>query len=170
MALSHSIENYLSVAHVRYQVVPHRFTETAFDAACSAHVSASSVVKAVVLRDRHTQDFAMALMPAANRLKLSWLPPRYAHMQLAGEDEFVRMFPDCALGAVPGFGQAFHMDMVWDEELLERDTLYFEGGDHEALIRIDQYDFRDLFGRYDHAVISLPAPHHHLHRAALGVH
>jgi len=166
MAVSHCIENYLSVAHVRYRVVPHRFTETAYDAARSAQVPAPNMVKAVMLRDRHTERFAMALIPASNRLKLTWLPARYAHMQLAREQEFQRILPDCALGAIPGFGQAFHVDMIWDEELLERDALYFEGGDHEALIRIDQFDFRDLFGRYPHGVISLPKDTPRLHQAA----
>ncbi|MAT92069.1 MAG: deacylase [Halioglobus sp.] len=156
MSVSHAIENYLSVAHVYYQVLQHNFTASSFDSACSAHVPASAVVKAVMLRDRHTGEFAMALIPASNRLKLSWLPSRFADMQLAQEDEFNAMFPDCAQGAVPGFGQAFQVDMVWDEELLEPDKLFFEGGDHQALVAIDQFDFRDLFGRYSHGVISLP--------------
>ena len=81
MSVSHAIENYLSVAHVYYQVLQHNFTASSFDSACSAHVPASAVVKAVMLRDRHTGEFAMALIPASNRLKLSWLPSRFADMQ-----------------------------------------------------------------------------------------
>lgn len=155
MAVSNAIENYLAVTHVYYQLLRHNQTASSFDSACAAHVPAHSVVKAVMLRDRGSGRFVMALIPASNRLKLSWLPQPYAQMQLAREEEFTPIFADCVLGAVPGFGQAFHVDMVWDEELLERDRLFFEGGDHEVLVAIGQHDFRDLFGHYEHGVISM---------------
>lgn len=170
MAVSHCIEDYLSVVHVNYQVVHHPFSESAAAAARSARVPEDAVVKAVMLRDEPGHRFAMALIPASNRLNLDWLPRGFDGLGLAREDDFKSMFPGCALGAIPGFGQAFELEMVWDEEFLERPLLYFEGGDHEALIRIGQYDFRDLFCRYPHAVISLPGGQSGDRVAAGGVH
>lgn len=156
MAVSRSIENFLSVACVDYQKVTHGFTETAYDSACSADVDASQVVKAVMLKDPHGEHYTMALLPASNILELGWLPGVQGGMHLASEEEFDRMFPDCARGAVPGFGQAFHVDMVWEDELLEQDDLYFEGGDHRTFVQIAQKDFRELFSAYPHQVISMP--------------
>jgi len=158
--VSQRIEHYLSMEHVYYQIVPHPFAASSYECACAARLPPRDVVKSVMLRDRRGQRYAMALMPASNRLLLSWLPPPYAEMVLAREEEFARMFGGCRSGAVPGFGQAFEMEIVWDEVLLESDRLYFEGGDHEALVSIGQFDFRDLFGRYPHGVISVPETHH----------
>jgi Ala-tRNA(Pro) deacylase len=156
MSVSHCLENYLSVAHVDYALVPHSPTVSAFDSACSARLAASEVVKAVVLKDRAADGYTMALIPACNKLEMSRLPHVHGEMCLATEDEFESLFPDCELGAVPGFGQAFHVDMIWDEELLAAQNLYFEAGDHQALIQIQQDEFRQLFGQYPHALISVP--------------
>ncbi len=157
MAVSHCLESYLAVARVQYQVVPHPFTETSYAAACAAHVPAASMVKAVMLRDRPVEQFSMALIPASNRLNLAWLPESMrGEMSLAREADFGGLFPDCVWGAIPGFGQAYRMDMIWDDSLLEHKDLYFEAGDHEALVKIDQEDFRDLFCQYPHSSISMP--------------
>lgn len=167
MPVSHHIENYLCTVHVHYQVVRHPCTASACDA---APVPADALVKAVMLRDAPGHRFAMALVPASNRLELGWLPGRFAGMGFAREEDIRALFPGCVLEAIPGFGEAFELEMVWDEELLERSHLYFEGGDREALIRIGQDDFRDLFGRYAHGVISLPATTGSAGKAAAGVH
>jgi Ala-tRNA(Pro) deacylase len=74
------------------------------------------------------------------------LKPEVAHQPvLARESELPDVFPDCSLGAVPGFGQAYNLDLVWDDELGEQPCLYFEAGNHEELIQIEQYDFHQLF-------------------------
>ena len=127
MAVSHAIENYLSVAHVYYQVLRHNSTASSFDSACAAHVPAERVVKAVVLRDVERGDFSMALIPASHRLQLAWLPNEYSHMQLAREDQFHPIFSDCMLGAVPGFGQVFKVDMIWKSSYWKRTSCTLKG-------------------------------------------
>ena len=157
MSVAHALENFLGEARVNYNIVRHSHTESAYDSACSAHVPTASVVKAVLLRNRQDGRYLMALIPASNKLRLPWVRRELgSDLVLAREAELADMFPDCMLGAIPGFGQAYDVDLIWDIALLEQAELFFEAGDHEGLIRINQSQFRSLFDRHSHAAISLP--------------
>ncbi len=157
MSISHCLQNYLGEAQVSYNTTLHGHTESAYDSACAAHVPTANVVKALLLRDRRGGRYVLALMPASNKLKLPWASRELAaDLVLATEAELSDVFPDCEAGAIPGFGQAYDMDLLWDDELSDQAQLYFEGGDHEALVEIKQDEFQALFGAYPHAAISLP--------------
>ncbi len=156
MSIAHCLENYLGEAQVSYNLIAHGHTESAYDSARSAHIPTASVVKAVLLRNRGDGRYVLALLPAGNRLKLPWASRELeADLILAKEAELADVFPDCATGAIPGFGQAYDMDLIWDDELSAQAELFFEAGDHEELIKIDQAEFQSLFGPYPHAGISL---------------
>jgi Ala-tRNA(Pro) deacylase len=157
MGVANRLTNYLSVSQTPYRVVHHKLTQSASDSAHAAHLSTSSVVKSVLLRDRENGRYLVALTPACNRLELGWVHTREApHPVLAREAELGEVFPDCAFGAVPGFGQAYHLDMVWDENLADQASLYFESGNHEDLIEIEGHHFHQLFDSFPHAHISVP--------------
>ena len=157
MSAARRLANYLSVSQTNYRLIPHRITHSAADSAHAAHLPAAQVVKSVLLRDCAGGRYTVALTPACNRLNMHWLKPEVAHQPvLARESELPDVFPDCSLGAVPGFGQAYNLDLVWDDELGEQPCLYFEAGNHEELIQIEQHDFHQLFDGYPHAMISLP--------------
>jgi len=156
MSVSSRVENYLSTARVNYNLISHKHTESALNSAQSAHVPEKKVVKCVVLHNRLNDNYSMALLPACNKLNMDWLSSYEEDLELASESDIAPQFPDCDFGAVPGIGQAFYMDMFWDEALMEADSLYFEGGDHETLLEIDHDDFVRLFERFPHAAISLP--------------
>ena len=156
MSIAHSLENYLSYTQIDHQRIPHEFNETAYDSALSAHVPIASVVKAVVLRDRFSDRFVMALIPASNKLKFPWVNRALrSDVVLAGEAEIASLFPDCVLGAVPGFGQVYDMELLWDDTLANQSPLFFEAGSHEDLIMIDQLEFSRLFEKHPHGVFSL---------------
>jgi Ala-tRNA(Pro) deacylase len=157
MTATRRLTNYLSISQTDYRLVPHKMTQSAADSAHAAHIPANRVVKSVLLRDRKDGHYTLALTPACNRLNLSWLTEEASlDPVLAREAELPDVFPDCALGAVPGFGQAYNVDVIWDDELGQQPCVYFEAGNHEELIEIDQDDFQQLFHLYPHAVISLP--------------
>ncbi len=174
MSVSPCLEKYLHNEHVSYDVISHAFTDNAYDTACSARVPISNVVKAVVLKDRkptmqnRTQQssFVVAAIPASNRLKMSWVNQELERdLVLADEIELAACFADCALGAIPGVGQAFDMDMIWDDQLGQQPNLYFEAGDHEQLIHMDKKQFEQLFHTYPHGVISLPSESYSVYHA-----
>ncbi len=156
MSIAHSLEDYLYYTQVNYYQITHEFTENAYDSALSAHVPIASVVKAVVLRNRCSDRFVMVLIPASNKLKLHWVNRALRRdLVLASEAEIASLFPDCLLGAVPGFGQAYDMELLWDDALANQAELFFEAGNHEDLIMIDQLEFSRLFEKHPHGVFSL---------------
>ncbi len=156
MSVAHCLEDYLYDAHVEYTVVSHAPTQTAFDSAHSAHIPTSKMVKAILLRERHSERYCMALIPASNKLKIAWVNGALKKdLVLAQEEEISSQFTDCEFGAIPGFGQAYDMEMIWDDELEQQSQLYFEAGSHKELIQIDNYEFGLLFEQYPHGVISM---------------
>lgn len=157
MSVANRLKNFLTISQTQYRLVPHLHSQTAAASAEAAHIPSARVVKSVLLRDRANGRYLIALTPACNRLDLSGVRDGVAtEAVLADEAELDDVFPDCELGAVPGFGQAYQVDMVWDDELSEQESLFFEAGDHEALIEIEHDDFLRLFHGFPHASISKP--------------
>lgn len=157
MSLSQTVNNYLCQAHVEYDLVSHDYANTAMEAARRARLPAGAVVKAVVLKDRMDGRAVMAVLPANRRLRINAMNQALNRdLMFADETELARWFPDCELGAIPPFAQAFDMEMVWDDALAGQEELYLEAGDHQALVHLHGDQFRTLFGHRPHASISIP--------------
>ena len=113
MSVADRLANYLTITQTEYELRPHAPSETAAQSAHAAHVSETSVVKGVMLRDRKSGRYLMALTPASNRLRLGWVVPEGdSELVMACEDELVDLFPDCDMGAVPGFGQFAGVQLI----------------------------------------------------------
>ncbi len=153
MSLSPSVAQYLENSHAEYSISEHAQSFTALHTAHAAHVAPFQLAKAVVVTNGH--DYKMCVIPAAHRLILNWLNSDYkGNYHLASEAELDELFPDCANGAVPALGQAYNMDVVWDNSLRYTPDIYFEAGDHRHLIHINHNNFIQLMGLSDHATIS----------------
>jgi len=158
MSLAARVENYLCQAHINYDVIHHRFTDSAYDSACAAHLTVSNVVKAVLLKQNQTGQYLIAAIPASNKLNIDWVNAELqGNFSLAEEHEIAAQFPDCVLGAIPGLAQAHKIDLIWDDQLERQRELYFEAGNHQELIHISPVEFKWLFKNHAHSVISLPA-------------
>lgn len=135
--------SFLRWAQVDYDVVHHAPSETSMETAEKAHVPSGHLAKAVVLEDGH--DLLLAVIPASHQVDIPELSDLLnLPVQLAGEDEFARLFADCRIGAVPPLGHAYGMRTVVDEELMECSDVYFEAGDHESLIHVGRAAFQQL--------------------------
>ena len=157
MSVSPRIAHYLARAHITYSTVRHGFTGNAYDSASAAHLPVSNVIKAVMLREVGNNRYTLANIPASNRLNIHWVNDALNRdLMLAEEVELAAQFPDCVLGAVPALGQAHDIDVIWDDQLAQQPTLYFEAGDHRELVHISKAQFHQLFQHYPHDVISLP--------------
>jgi Ala-tRNA(Pro) deacylase len=166
MPISPTVQTYLENAHINYDLVRHGFSQSTYDAACSAHVPIANVIKSVVLHDKKHDNYVIAMIPASNKLKLNWVNQTLGRdLSLAHEYELQDLMPDCMLGAIPATGQAYGFDVVWDSELKEQRELYFEGGDHEQLIHITPSEFQRLFGDEPEAIISIAAENYSMYHA-----
>lgn len=143
MSLSRVLESFLSERDATYTVEMHSASTTSVDTARRAHIDEESLVKSVVLED--DRGFVLAVLPASCRLELDRIRRKLGRsLQLSSEHEVVRLFPDCALGAVPPVGAAYGLPTVVDSSLEDRDEVFFEGGDHESLVRMAGGEFFGL--------------------------
>lgn len=157
MSIPDTVVEYLDRSEVNYQIHRHSHTATSLESAYSAHVPAEQIAKGVLLWDEI--GYVLAVIPASNSLDidtLNYLIDR--RLELATEEELSDVFVDCAIGAVPAVGWAYHVPTVVDEELLEQPTLYFESGDHEELIMVDEADFETLMEGSEYGRLSNVEP------------
>jgi len=91
---------------------------------------------------------AMAVLPASLRIDLAMLKKAIGgkKVKIAGEQEFQSLFPDCAVGAMPPFGNLYDMEVFADSSLKEEDDIAFNAGSHTELIQLAYRDFEKLVG------------------------
>ncbi len=143
MSLAHTLESYLSDRHVPYTIQHHPASTSSLGTAHSAHIDEDSLAKSVLLED--DRGFLLAVLPASRRLELGRLRNELGRsLHLSPEREMGRIFSDCAVGAVPPIGAAYGIPTVLDASLEDSDEVFFEGGDHETLVRVDGGIFLDL--------------------------
>ena len=143
MAIAITLQEYLEELGISYDLVTHAPTDTSMETAQAAHVPGDNVVKSVLLKD--DQDYVMAVVPSTYHVQLSDLASKFhRHLELVPEAELASIFTDCEIGAIPPIGDAYAIDMIVDNKLLNRDDLYIEAGDHENLVHIKNVDFKHL--------------------------
>lgn len=153
MAIAKSLMNYLKERGVEYDLVPHGHSATSLETAHKADVPAHQVAKAVVLRD--DAGYVLSVLPATHSLELNWVNTELRReLELACEDEFRKLFGDCETGAIPALGEAYGIQVIWDDDLKYTADIYIEAGDHEHLIRLNRKDFRKLMELLPHSIIS----------------
>jgi Ala-tRNA(Pro) deacylase len=154
MPMSARVRWYLDHKGVDYGVIPHLRTESSRQTAAAAHVAQDRLAKCVLLADE--RGYMLAVLPASRRIATDALNAELGRrLGLATEPELEEIFKDCALGAVPPCGAAYGIPTVVDEGLLHLEEVYFEGGDHEHLVRMTGVDFATLFSGMPHGVYSV---------------
>lgn len=143
MSLARTLESFLSDRHIPYTTQCHPASTSSLATAHSAHVDEECLAKSVLLGD--DRGFVLAVLPASRRLALDRVRQELGRcLHLMPEEELSMLFPDCAVGAVPPVGAAYGLPTVLDASLEERSEIYFEGGDHETLVRVAGDAFLDL--------------------------
>jgi Ala-tRNA(Pro) deacylase len=138
------IQEYLESQGVPYEVIDHLTTYTAQEVAASAHLPGKNVAKTVIVK--LDGRFAMAVLPAPYSVDLEQLRDLTGsiHVELAGEEEFTRLFPGCEVGALPPFGNLFGLEVYVASDLAQDEWIAFSAGSHTQLIRMRYADFERL--------------------------
>ncbi len=128
---------------VFYEIVRHPEAVTAQRAAEVEHVKARHHAKVVMVRSngRHL----MTVVPADHRVdlqKVEKLTGRPASLET--EQDFKGLFPDCAVGAMPPFGNLFGLQTYVDESLAQQDYIIFEAGTHTDAIKLNYRDYERI--------------------------
>jgi len=138
------LAKFLDDQRVRYVRISHSPAYTAQEIAASAHVPGRELAKTVIVKTDGRMN--MIVLPASCQIDLEQLKRALgAHeVELASEDEFRGLFPECELGAMPPFGNLFGMSVIVSEELTEDDEIAFNAGSHTELVRMAYDDFARL--------------------------
>lgn len=140
MGMATTLETYMLLAGVDYEMVHHAPSATISEAAHKAHVRSQCVAKAVVLKDK--KGFVLAVVPSEKRISLEKIEEVIdRHLELSTEIEFTSVFEDCKMGAIPPIGNAYGLNVLMDESLEQNIDIYFEAGDHENLVHVTDWDF-----------------------------
>lgn len=143
MSIVTKVSAYLDEKHIHYQLRRHAPSHNSLSSAVSSHISATQLVKGVVLEDREGQKL-MAILPASHKVSLITLNEMLnRQFHLVNEAAIYQLFADCDHGAVP-IVEPCNMDRVYDQSLLQQPCLYLEAGDHESLIELTINEFSRL--------------------------
>ena len=138
------LKKVLNQNKIKYVCLSHSPAYTAQEIAESAHISGKEIAKTVIIKLDGT--FAMVVLPASLMIDFSLLHEAFTatEIELANEDEFKGLFPDCEVGAMPPFGNLFGMHVYVAPELADDEFITFNAGSHTELIQMRYVDFEDL--------------------------
>jgi Ala-tRNA(Pro) deacylase len=138
------LKKFLDDNKVKYVSIKHSLAYTAQEIAASAHIHGRELAKTVVVKLDGKP--AMAVLPANRRIDTDRLrrAALARSVELATERELEDLFPGCALGAMPPFGNLYGMKVYADAILAEDEEIAFNAGSHTELIRMAYKSFEVL--------------------------
>jgi Ala-tRNA(Pro) deacylase len=143
MAIPQKLIEFLDKNKVRYQILHHPEAFTAQELAAIEHVKGKNHAKVVMLKA--DDGMLMAVLPADHRVDLEKLNKTTGKRAvLATEADFKPLFPDCAVGSMPPFGNLYNVATYVDKSLTEDDYIVFEAGTHTDAIRMSYVDYERL--------------------------
>lgn len=136
--------NYLDEHDKKYVVVKHSPAFTAQEVAASAHIPGKDMVKTVMVKANN--EMKMVVLPSTHNVDFDSIEDVLGadDVELASEEEFEDMFPNCELGAMPPFGNFYEMDTLVAEALTEDEEIAFNAGTHKELVKMNYSDYEEL--------------------------
>ena len=138
------LKDYLDENDIKYVTINHSPAYAAHEIAACAGVPAKELAKTVIVKI--DGKMAMAVLPASHRIDLELLKQAIGAgtLELASEEEFKDIFPQCAVGAMPPFGNLYELQVFVAERLREDEEIVFNAGSHTELIKLAYRDFERL--------------------------
>ncbi|MBN1642045.1 MAG: YbaK/EbsC family protein [Anaerolineae bacterium] len=134
------MEGYLRENGVPFELLEHDRAYTMQEAAAALHLPGKQVAKVVIVKAGDA--ICMVIIPAPYRLNLTAVSTALGKKaSLAKEAEFAGLFPDCAPGAMPPFGNLYDIPVYVDSALADESDIVFRVGTHRHVIRIAYTDF-----------------------------
>jgi Ala-tRNA(Pro) deacylase len=140
MDIPDKLINYLNQKRVAYEIIHHPEAFTAQTIAQAEHVKGRHHAKVVMVKSGG--EHLMAVLPADSRVDLEKLENLTGKpASLESEAEFKGLFPDCAPGAMPPFGDLYGVPTYVDKTLTEEDYIVFEAGTHTDAMKLSYSDY-----------------------------
>jgi len=138
------MKDFLDSHGVKYVRIEHSPAYTAREIAQSLHIKGKEVAKTVIVFIENKM--AMAVLSANHSVDLDYFRKEIhaKKIEIATEEQFKDIFPDCEVGAMPPFGNLYGMDVYVDQHLTEDKEIVFNAGTHSELVRMAYEDFARL--------------------------
>lgn len=138
------LKEFLESNKIKYETISHPEVYTAQEIAASAHIPGKELAKTVMVKIEGKM--VMAVLPASHKVDFDRLKEaaKAKKVELASEEEFKEMFPECEIGAMPPFGNLYGMEVFVTESLSEDEKIAFNAGSHKELIRLSYKDFERI--------------------------
>ena len=135
------MENYLRENGVVFEVETHDQAFTMQEVAAALHVPGNQVAKVVIVCA--DKEKVMLVLPAPYRMNVDLVRDMVdaKKVRLAKEEEFADLFPDCATGAMPPFGNLYGVPVYVDRSMSEEPDMVFRIGTHRETMKIAYADF-----------------------------
>ncbi len=157
MSIAPTLQRYLAVENIQYDLLPHESTMSSTRTAEACRISGDCLAKGIVLR--RDGSYLLAVLPASHHLRLADLKNQLGDdVEMAKETEIYQLFPDCVHGAVPPVGRCYGLPLVVDDSIEAAPQIYMEAGDHETLLRINHAQFARLTADARHGRFSDKLP------------
>ena len=143
--LNQRTQELLDEQHGPYEVIRHQRTFTAHGTAAVSHIPGRQFAKVLVVQSRPGRPL-MAVLPANCHLDFDAFADVAGEgpVALVPETELAKLLPDCEVGAMPAFGNAYGIP-VWVSRCLGRTgEVYFNAGSHRDTIGLRYEDFVQL--------------------------
>jgi Ala-tRNA(Pro) deacylase len=127
----------------QYEVLHHPEAVTAQRIAEAEHVKGRHHAKVVMIKSG--DDHVMIVLPADHQIDLEKAEKAIGKtVSLDREPEFKSLFSDCAIGAMPPFGNLYGLATYADKNLAEQDYIVFEAGTHTDAIKMSYRDYEKI--------------------------
>ena len=135
------LQAFLDSQDVKYMTIGHSQAFTAQEIAASAHIPGKELAKTVMVKV--DGKMAMAVLPASDQVDFNLLQKAAGaqSVQLASEEEFRDLLPECAAGAMPPFGNLYGMEVFVARNLAEDEEIAFNAGSHLELVKLAFKDY-----------------------------
>jgi Ala-tRNA(Pro) deacylase len=133
----------LNESGVSYEILQHPEAVTAQRVAQVEHIKARHQAKVVMVKS--DGNHLMTVIPADHRidlLKVEKLTGKPASLET--EQDFKSIFSDCAVGAMPPFGNLYGLPTYVDERLTQQDYIVFQAGTHTDAIKLSYSDYEKI--------------------------
>jgi Ala-tRNA(Pro) deacylase len=140
MEIPKKLISYLNEKRVPYEILHHPEAFTAQTIAAAEHVKGRHHAKVVMVKSGGQH--LMTVLPADSRLDLEKLEKLTGKpTAIESEAEFKSLFPDCAPGTMPPFGDLYDVPTYVDKSLTMENYIVFEAGTHTDAIKLSYSDY-----------------------------
>jgi Ala-tRNA(Pro) deacylase len=105
------------------------------------HVPGKELTKVIMVKA--DGKMVMLVLPASYRVETKKLKKVFQckRLGIAKEKDFEELFPDCEVGAMPPFGNLYHLEVWVDQVLTEDEFIVFQAGSHVETLKIKYNDY-----------------------------